>query len=44
MTTAHRPTWAPAKGHEEQGGNRLFFNSSYRSARDQPGQTKMKFR
>lgn len=44
MTTAHRPTWAPAKGGEEQGGNRLFVASRAMSAKDQPGHTKLKFR
>ena len=24
MTTAARPTWAPAKGGNEQGGTRIF--------------------
>ena len=28
MTTAHRPTWAPAKGREHQGGARLFGPSA----------------
>uniref|UniRef100_A0A7S1SNE1 Cwf15/Cwc15 cell cycle control protein n=1 Tax=Tetraselmis chuii TaxID=63592 RepID=A0A7S1SNE1_9CHLO len=44
MTTAHRPTWAPAMGHEEQGGMRIFAASTAHSAKDQAGQTKMKFR
>lgn len=44
MTTAHRPTWAPAKGAEEQGGNRLFVPSRASSAKDQPAHTKLKFR
>eukprot|EP00884_Botryococcus_braunii_P006143 jgi/Botrbrau1/1552/Bobra.0107s0040.1 len=44
MTTAHRPTWAPAKGGEEQGGNRIFAPSRAYSAKDQPGHTKLKFR
>jgi hypothetical protein len=44
MTTAHRPTWAPARGGEEQGGMRLFVASRARSAKDQPAQLSMKFR
>ena len=44
MSTAHRPTWAPAKGSEEQGGNRLFFKTQYRSAKDTTAHTKMKMR
>lgn len=44
MTTAHRPTWAPAKGHEEQGGMRIYAPSRMQSVKDLPGQTKLKFR
>ena len=44
MTTAHRPTWAPAKGGEEQGGTRIFAPSRQFSAKDQAAQTKLKFR
>mmetsp|Transcript_35357 Transcript_35357/g.100095 ORF Transcript_35357/g.100095 Transcript_35357/m.100095 type:complete len:226 (-) Transcript_35357:66-743(-) len=44
MTTAHRPTWAPAMGSEEQGGTRIFAPSRQFSAKDQTSQTKMKFR
>lgn len=44
MTTAHRPTWAPALGGEEQGGNRMFAPSRMRSAKDQVSHTKLKFR
>ena len=44
MTTAHRPTWAPAKGNDEQGGYRLFVPSAAVSAKDLPGHTKLKFR
>lgn len=44
MTTAHRPTWAPAKGHEEEGSNRLYFKSAARSAKDIAGFTKLKMR
>jgi protein CWC15 len=34
MTTAHRPTWAPAKGGEEQGGMRFFAPSKMVSSKD----------
>ncbi|KAK9816718.1 hypothetical protein WJX72_004146 [[Myrmecia] bisecta] len=44
MTTAHRPTWAPAKGGEEQGGTRIFVPSTHKSAKDQAAHTKLKFR
>lgn len=44
MTTAHRPTWAPARGGEEQGGTRLFVPSKQVSAKNQAAQTKLKFR
>ncbi len=44
MTTAHRPTWAPAKGGEEQGGQRIYAPSRMTSAKDQAAQTKMKYR
>uniref|UniRef100_A0A061R6A3 Protein CWC15 n=1 Tax=Tetraselmis sp. GSL018 TaxID=582737 RepID=A0A061R6A3_9CHLO len=44
MTTAHRPTWAPALGGEEQGGSRIFVPSTAQSAKDQRAHTKLKFR
>lgn len=44
MTTAHRPTWAPARGGEEQGGNRLFVPSLMRSSKDATAHTKLKQR
>jgi protein CWC15 len=44
MSTAHKPTWAPAMGHAEQGGNRLFFASNSISAKDQPGNNRLKRR
>eukprot|EP00210_Caulerpa_lentillifera_P008207 g7836.t1 len=44
MTTAHRPTWAPAKGNDEQGGYRQFVPSAAVSAKDLPGHLKLKFR
>mmetsp|Transcript_36612 Transcript_36612/g.90371 ORF Transcript_36612/g.90371 Transcript_36612/m.90371 type:complete len:221 (+) Transcript_36612:39-701(+) len=44
MTTSHRPTWAPAKGHEEQGGSRMFGKSLKYSKLDNNGQMTMKTR
>jgi len=44
MSTAHRPTWAPAKGHLEQGGNRLYFASKFSSAKNQLSYSKLKRR
>jgi len=44
MSTAHRPTWAPAKGGEEQGGARWFKPSIQTSSKNAPGHTKLKFR
>ena len=44
MTTAHRPTWAPAKGGEDTGGARFFAPSERRMAKDLRSQTKMKYR
>lgn len=44
MTTAHRPTWAPAKGGEEQGGMRFYAPSQMKSVKDIAGFTKMKYR
>lgn len=44
MTTAHRPTWAPAKGHEEQGGARMFGPSKKFSKLDDAAHTVLKTR
>ncbi|GJQ15455.1 hypothetical protein GpartN1_g7246.t1 [Galdieria partita] len=44
MTTAHRPTWNPAKGGNEQGGFRLNVPSAKVSARDMPGHLTLKER
>eukprot|EP00270_Netrium_digitus_P000142 TRINITY_DN1015_c0_g1_i1.p1 TRINITY_DN1015_c0_g1~~TRINITY_DN1015_c0_g1_i1.p1 ORF type:complete len:246 (+),score=78.59 TRINITY_DN1015_c0_g1_i1:146-883(+) len=44
MTTAARPTWAPAKGGEEQGGVRMFGPSQKFSSRDLASHTKLKLR
>eukprot|EP00850_Spirogloea_muscicola_P010751 SM000064S19773 [mRNA] locus=s64:409862:411306:- [translate_table: standard] len=42
MTTAARPTWAPAKGSDEQGGARIFGPSQKFSSRDLASHTKLK--
>jgi protein CWC15 len=44
MTTAHRPTWAPAMGHEEQGGLRQRVPTMMQSAKSMPSQLRMKTR
>jgi protein CWC15 len=44
MTTAHRPTWYPAIGGENQGGNKQYMPSAARSAKDIAGFTQMKYR
>ena len=44
MTTAHRPTWAPAKGHEEQGGARMFGPSKKHSKLDDNAHMTLKTR
>lgn len=44
MTTAARPTWAPAKGGDEQGGSRMFGPSQKFSSRDLASHNKMKLR
>lgn len=44
MTTAARPTWAPAKGGHEQGGVRMFGNSQKFSSRDLASHTQLKIR
>uniref|UniRef100_A0A7S3RAR0 Cwf15/Cwc15 cell cycle control protein n=1 Tax=Dunaliella tertiolecta TaxID=3047 RepID=A0A7S3RAR0_DUNTE len=44
MSTAHRPTWAPAVGGEEQGGARWYAPSKQQSVHNMPGHTKLKFR
>lgn len=44
MTTAHRPTWAPAIASKDQGGNRKHVASQQFSSRDLPGHTKLKLR
>ena len=43
MTTAHRPTWAPAKGHEEQGGARMFGPSHKHSKLDDNAHMLLRF-
>ncbi|CAI9755016.1 unnamed protein product [Fraxinus pennsylvanica] len=42
MTTAARPTWAPAKGGDEQGGTRIFGPSQKYSSRDIASHTTLK--
>ena len=42
MTTAARPTWAPAKGGNEQGGARIFGPSQKYSSRDMASHTALK--
>ncbi|KAL6006745.1 hypothetical protein ACLOJK_032239 [Asimina triloba] len=42
MTTAARPTWAPAKGGQEQGGTRIFGPSQKYSSRDLASHTALK--
>ncbi|XP_042508964.1 protein CWC15 homolog isoform X2 [Macadamia integrifolia] len=42
MTTAARPTWAPAKGGQEQGGTRIFGPSQKYSSRDIASHTTVK--
>lgn len=44
MSTAHRPTWAPARGNEEQGGNRIYAPSRHASKLDMPDHYFLKFR
>ncbi|GMP42836.1 hypothetical protein CsSME_00012439 [Camellia sinensis var. sinensis] len=42
MTTVARPTWAPAKGGNEQGGTRIFSPSQKYSSRDITSHTTLK--
>eukprot|EP00919_Chromeraceae_sp_WS-2016_P058711 GHVR01139553.1.p1 GENE.GHVR01139553.1~~GHVR01139553.1.p1 ORF type:complete len:199 (+),score=63.73 GHVR01139553.1:73-669(+) len=44
MTTAHRPTWAPAMGGDDQCGNKRYVPSTKTSARDLTSQTSLKHR
>ena len=44
MTTAHKPTWAPAMGGESQGGNSMLVPTRQYSAKDLPGMLHMKVR
>lgn len=44
MSNAHRPTWAPAVGGEEQGGSRWHAPSVQRSAHNLASHTTLKFR
>ncbi|KAH6797752.1 Cwf15 / Cwc15 cell cycle control family protein [Perilla frutescens var. hirtella] len=42
MTWAARPTWAPVKGGNEQGGTRIFGPSQNYSSRDMAAHTSLK--
>lgn len=44
MTTAHRPTFVPAMGGSEQGGNRRQAPSMQFSSKDMPGHLALKYR
>ncbi len=44
MSTAHRPTWAPAKGGEQAAGTRVYAPSRQTSAKNQNSHTQLKFR
>jgi protein CWC15 len=44
MTTAHRPTWKPAVGGSEQGGNKITVPTRQYSSKDIPGYTSLKSR
>ncbi|XP_028064913.1 protein CWC15 homolog B-like [Camellia sinensis] len=42
MTTVARPTWAPAKGGNEQGGTQIFSPSQKYSSKDIASHTTLK--
>jgi protein CWC15 len=44
MTTAHRPTFKPAIGGSEQGGNKMLTHTRAYSARDLPAYLELKVR
>ena len=44
MTTAHKPTWKPATGGSEQGGNLLIVPTRHYSVKDMPAELTMKTR
>ena len=44
MTTAHRPTWAPAKGGEDQGGFKSYAGTRMTRAKDLQVEGKLKLR
>ncbi|UPR04781.1 pre-mRNA-splicing factor Cwf15/Cwc15 [Chloropicon primus] len=44
MTSAARPTWAPAKGSEDQGGSKMFGSRTSYSSKDLPGHKELKSR
>eukprot|EP01121_Diplochlamys_sp_Union-15-3_P010968 TRINITY_DN3140_c0_g2_i1.p1 TRINITY_DN3140_c0_g2~~TRINITY_DN3140_c0_g2_i1.p1 ORF type:complete len:200 (-),score=70.42 TRINITY_DN3140_c0_g2_i1:84-683(-) len=43
MTTAHKPTWNPARGNDDRGGRNIAPSQQF-SSRDLPGHTKLKYR
>jgi len=44
MTTAHKPTFHPAIGRENQGGYEIIAGRHQKGARDMPGELTMKYR
>ena len=44
MTTAHRPTFKPALGGSEQGGNKMMTHTRSFSARELPAYLELKVR
>ena len=44
MTSAHRPTWNPVKGGQDQGGNRSVVPTRQYSSKDLPSHTQIKYR
>jgi protein CWC15 len=44
MTTAHRPTYNPTRGGNEQGGNKLYIPSKMYSSKDLPSNLNLKTR
>jgi protein CWC15 len=44
MTTAHRPTYVPAKGSATQGGNKTYVQSQQHSSKDLPSNLTLKTR
>ena len=44
MTTAHQPTWNPAQGGNDQGGNRSLVPTRQFSSKDLPAHLTLKVR